>query len=105
MLDLDGAAQRVDDAGELDQQPVTHGLHQATATLDDLGLEDFLQISEEPGPRPFLVTVAQPAIADHIGDEDGSKPAFHVRPPSSRNYQIVDRRTIGRFWGNSMTAI
>ena len=40
-LHLDRAAHRVDDAGELDEQPVAGGLDDAAAVLGDLGVDEL----------------------------------------------------------------
>src|SRR5262245_58631723 len=54
-LDLGGTAQSVDDAGELDQQPITGGFDDAAVMfcnfrVDHLGAERL-----QPAERPFLV--------------------------------------------------
>ena len=41
LLHLDGAAHRIDDAGEFDEQPVAGSLHDASAMLLDLGVRQF----------------------------------------------------------------
>ena len=77
LLHLDRAAQRIDDAGELDQQAVAHCLDQPTAIGGDLRLEDLLQVGLEAGARALLVDLAQTAIADDIGDQDGGEATLH----------------------------
>jgi hypothetical protein len=52
--------------------------------LGDLRLEDLPEVGLEAGARPFLIGSAQPAVADDIGDQDGSEAAFQARTPSSR---------------------
>ena len=84
LLHLDRAAQRVDDASELDQQAVAHRLDQPAAIGGDLRLEDLLQVGLKAGARPFLVDLAQAAIADDIGDQDSGEPALHSVPRGAR---------------------
>ena len=48
-------AQRVDDAGEFDQQPIAGGLDDAAPMLGDLRIDDFGVERLEPPERAFLV--------------------------------------------------
>ena len=92
LLHLDGAAHGVDDAGELDQQAVAHGLDQPPVMGGDLRLEDLLQVGLEAGARALLVDLAQAAIADDIGDQDGGEPtlhAWHQQSPTQVVSQVV----------------
>ena len=70
-LDVDRAAQGVDDALELYQDAVAHRLDEAAVMRGDLGLENILEIGLEAGARTLLVDLAQAAIADDIGDHHG----------------------------------
>ena len=70
-LDVDGAAQGVDDALELHQDAVAHRLDEAAVMRGDLGLENILEIGLEAGARALLVDLAQAAIADDVGDHHG----------------------------------
>ncbi len=76
-LDLDRAAQRIDHAVELDQQPVAHGLDQPAVMGGDLRLEHLVQVGLKARARPFLVGLAEAAIAGDIGDHHGGEPALH----------------------------
>src|SRR5262249_51940814 len=67
-LDGDRTAQGLDHAGELDQQPIPHGLHEAAAMLGNLRLEDLKEIGLETRAGAFLVDLAEPAIADDVRD-------------------------------------
>ena len=77
LLDVDRAAQAHPPRWELDQQAVAHGLDQPATMGGDLRLEDLLQIGLEAGACSLLVGLAQPAIADDIGDQDSGEPALH----------------------------
>ena len=77
-LHVDGAAHGIDHAVELDEQPVAHGLDQATVMRGDLRLEDFVQIGLKTSARPFLIGLAQAAIASDIGNQHGGEPALHA---------------------------
>ena len=48
-------AQRVDDAGELDEQPVASGLDNPAAMLLDLGIAQLTSDRLQFGERPLLV--------------------------------------------------
>src|SRR5262249_41875825 len=78
-LDLDRAVQRLDHARKLDQQPVAHGLDQPAAMLGDFRFEHFAQIGPEMGACSYLVGLAEAAVADDVGDQDGGEPALHDR--------------------------
>ena len=80
-LHLDGGSDRVDHAMVFDQQPVAHGLDQATVVRRDDGLNDFMQIGLEPSARPFLIGLAQATIADDVGNQDGDESALHAPVP------------------------
>src|SRR5262249_35067643 len=95
-LDFARAAQRVDDAAELDQEAVAGGLDDAAVMRGDPRVEqrgaDRLQAFE----RAFLVAAAQQRVADHIRGQDSGKtagsghgPAIAVAAPS---LIIPDRR-------------
>jgi len=45
VLDLDGAAYRVDNTGKLDEQPVTGGLDDAAPMFFDLGIRQLGRIA------------------------------------------------------------
>ena len=76
LLNLSCAAQRVDDAGELHEQPVAGGLDDPTTVLGDLGIDQLAAMGLQPRKRPFLVGTDQPAIARDVRGENGGPPAF-----------------------------
>ena len=70
------AAQRVDNAGELDQQAVAGGLDEAAFVRRDLGIDQLAAVRLEPCEGPFLVGADQPAVTRDICAEDGGQSAF-----------------------------
>ena len=56
-LHLRRASERINDTGELDEQPVAGGLDEAAAVLGDFRIEDFGAKHPEPSKRPFLVSL------------------------------------------------
>ena len=75
-LDGDGAAHRLDGAGEIDQQAVAGALDDAAAVRRDMGFDELAEMRLEPAQRAFLVVPHQPAVADHVGRQDGRELAF-----------------------------
>ena len=75
-LHLDGAAHRVEDAREFDEHAVAGGLDDAALPERDLGIDQIATQGFETRERPFLVRFHEPAVPDHIGGEDGGKPAL-----------------------------
>ena len=74
-LHFDGAAQRIDDAAELDEQPVTGGLDEAAVVLGDFRIEQLAPQRPERLEGAALVRADQPRIARHIGGKDRGKTA------------------------------
>ncbi len=70
-LQHDRALDGVDDAAELGQQPVAHQLEDPAAVPADFGFEEFFAMRPHALECVSLVPLHQPAIADHIGREDG----------------------------------
>src|SRR5205823_9248039 len=88
-LDRDGAAYGIDNAVELDQQPVSHRAHDATPVLGDLWIDEILAHRSERRQGALLVDAHQPGIADDIGAQNDGKPMFyfgicHSLPASPR---------------------
>ena len=81
-LDFAGAAQRVDDAGELDEQPVAGCLDQPAAMRGDRRVDQRLSHPLQPVEGALLVDADQPRIPGDIGGQDGSQPAFGALSPS-----------------------
>jgi len=71
---LPGKPQCVDDAAELDEQPVAGGLDEAPAVLGDFRIEELAPQSFEAFEGAALIGADQPRIARHIGREDRRKP-------------------------------
>src|SRR5262249_10980099 len=80
-LDLGRTAQGVDNAGELDQQPVAGGLDDATVMLSNFRVDYLGSEGLQPAERSFLVGSDQARIPRHIGREDRRKPTFDTSWP------------------------
>jgi hypothetical protein len=74
-LHLDRATHRVDNAGELDQEPVARGLDDAAAVLLDLGIAQLAPDRLEGGESAFLVAPHQPRVASDISSQDRDETA------------------------------
>src|SRR5262249_55288749 len=77
-LHFDGAANRVDDAGELDQQPVTHGSDDAAAVFLDLRIDERAPQLLQPFERSLLVLPDKPRVTRDIRRQDGRQPPLHL---------------------------
>ena len=75
-LRRDRAAHRVDDAGELDQEPVAGGLDDAAAVLGDHRVGEFAPDRLEGGKRALLVLAHQPRVSGDIGRQNRRQPAL-----------------------------
>ena len=75
-LDGDGAAHRLDGAGEIDQQAVAGALDDAAAVGGDMRLDQLAEMALQALQRAFLVAAHQPAVAGDVGRQDGGEPAF-----------------------------
>src|SRR4029077_7628127 len=71
MLDLDRVGYCIHDALKLNENTVTSRLHDATAILLVLGVDQLSAIFLEAGERTGLIRAHQPAITRNIGGEDG----------------------------------
>ncbi len=67
VLPLVGTAQAVDDAAELDQQPVAGGFDDPPAVFGDFWIDQFGPQQAQLIERPLLVRSDQPRIAHYIG--------------------------------------
>src|SRR6516165_5786633 len=76
LLHLDGAAHRIDDAGEFDEQPVAGSLHDASAMLLDLGVRQFAAQRRQGCMCALLVLLHEARIAGGIGGQYGGQPAL-----------------------------
>ena len=80
-LHLGRASERVDDAGELDQEAVAGRLDDAAAMAGDLRIDHLGAERLEPAERAFLVGLDQPRVAGDIGREDRREPTFDASWP------------------------
>ena len=66
-LYFDSALDRIDNARELDQQPVASGLYDASLAASDSRLNQFVEMRVESSTRPHLILSDEAAVADHVG--------------------------------------
>jgi hypothetical protein len=78
LLPLDGAANRLDRAGKLDQQPITGGLDDPAVVPGDAGLDQFPPAGPQPGEGAFFVGTRQARIAGDVGRQDRDELAFDL---------------------------
>ena len=83
ILDLDGAAHRFDDAGELGDDRVAPGVHLAPVMAREK-LRHDRAVAVQPLERRRLVGRHQGAVALRVGEEDGRELAFHRKGPAVR---------------------
>src|SRR5216683_591545 len=79
-LQLGRASERVDDAGELDQEAVAGGLDDAAVMAGDFWVDQLGAERLEPAERPFLIGFDQPRVAGDVSREDRRKPTFDAIP-------------------------
>ena len=77
-LHVDSAADGIDDAAELGQQPVARRLDQPSVMLGELGIEQKSAMGLQLPDRAFLVGADQPAVACDIGRQDGRQPPIQT---------------------------
>jgi len=70
------AADRVDDASELDQHAVARGLDDVAAVAGDRGVDELATVCLERSQGADLVDAHQPAIADDVRRQDRREPAL-----------------------------
>jgi hypothetical protein len=75
-LHRDRAGDGFNQAGELNQDAISRGLHNATLMLGDFRIDQFAALCSEPGQKPGLVLAHQPAVPSHIGREDSGEAAL-----------------------------
>jgi hypothetical protein len=75
-LHCGGAAQRIDDAGELNEQAVAGGLDDAALIVGDARVDQFAPQCPQLRQRPFLIETDEPRIAGDIGGEDRRQASF-----------------------------
>ena len=79
LLHHDGAAHRINDRGELDENAVTRGLDDTALVLGDQRIDELPAMALERGERPFLVGAHEARVSRHVRGEDGGEPARGAR--------------------------
>jgi hypothetical protein len=74
-LDLTRTPHRINDARELDQEPVARRLHDPPAMFGDLGVHERAAVRLEAFVRALLIRTHQARVPRHIGGEDRGKAA------------------------------
>ena len=87
VLHLDGAAHRVDDAAKLDEAAVAGALDDAPVMRGDGGIDQIAAQRPEPCERALFVRAREPAVADHVRDQDRSDLASFGHGAPSRVMQ------------------
>ena len=72
-LEVDGAAHRIADRGELDQHAIAGGFHDTSARRGDRGIEQRFTIGRLAREQCGLVGLDKAAVADHVGDHHGGQ--------------------------------
>jgi hypothetical protein len=72
-LDIQGAASRVDNAAELDQQTIAHGFENPTAIRGDGGVNPVCAQFGEAARGPVFVKPGQTREANDVGGKDRSQ--------------------------------
>ena len=70
VLHFDCAAHRVDDAAELDDAAVAGALDDAAMVHGDRGVDQIAAQRPQPRQGSIFVRAGEPAVADHVGDQD-----------------------------------
>jgi hypothetical protein len=81
LLHLGRAAQRIDDARELDEQPVAGGFDQPPAVGGDLRVDHLGADRSQPVERTFLINPDQARIAGDISRQNRGQPTFSPISP------------------------
>ncbi len=99
-LHRDGALDRIDDAGELDQRAVAHELDDTTVAGGDLAIDEVIPMGLQRRQGAGLVLLHEAAVADHVGGQYGGKPAFQVLSPSPKRLTTKGKRihAVGIAW-------
>lgn len=69
-LNFKGAAHRIDDAWEFDQETIAHGLEDPPAAALGRWLQNLVLVGFQRREGRLLVGFHQPAVADDIGCEN-----------------------------------
>ena len=68
VLQLEGAAHRVNDTAELHDAPIPSALHDAPVMDGDGGINEIAAKRPQPGENPLLVGAGEPRITDDVCD-------------------------------------
>ena len=71
-LDVDRAPDRVDHAGELDEEAVAGGLDDPAGVRGDGGIDQLAPVRLQRGQGAVLVGAHEPAVAGDVGRQDGA---------------------------------
>ena len=86
VLHLDRAAHGVDHAAELDEAAVAGALDDAPVMRVDGGIDQIAAQPPQPRQRAILVRAREPAVADHVRDQDRRDfPGFRHGAPQGRH--------------------
>jgi hypothetical protein len=106
-LDIQGAARRVDNAAELDQETIAHGFENPTAIRGDGGVNRICAQLGEAACGPLFVKPGQTREANDVGGKDRGeftvdsfrRHSIPTKPPRCRKLyrpSLPERR--GRSW-------
>ena len=93
-LHLDGALDRIDDAGELDQEAIAHGLDNAPFVPGNCRGDELLAVGYQLRKRAGLIRLHETAVADHVSGQDRGQTAFHLRSPLGRETIELPRENL-----------
>ena len=88
VLDSHGGADGLHSAGVFYENSVSGRLDDAAMIIGDVGIDDLTPNGFNSAKRSTLILAHQPAVADHVCDQDRCKSALrvhlmHSRPPLS----------------------
>jgi hypothetical protein len=69
-LNVYRALNRIDDAAELDQEPIAHGFDEAAPMFVNCRVNNRVELIIETGARSCLIVSHESAVADDIGGKD-----------------------------------
>src|SRR5690606_24677740 len=93
-LDVDRAAHGVLDGSELRQHAVAGGLHDVPAAAGDLRVDQLPPVRLLALEHGLLILLHEPAVARHIGYEDGRESPLHWPSPVSNKLAEQRRRIL-----------
>ena len=70
VLHLDGAADGVYHAAELDQSPIARTLYDAAVVHSDGRIDEVAAQGPQPRQGAIFVRTCEPAVADHVSGQD-----------------------------------